>query len=80
MENEWWYSWFDYPQGADADSNGDILVGQYNTRGVKKFVYGSGTLQILDLVTEEYQEVDNVGYYVIEIVEHLMHILWKQYN
>ena len=32
-----------YPYDADADSNGDILVSQYNRDGVKKFVYGSGT-------------------------------------
>ena len=33
-----------YPYDAAADSNGDILVSQYYRDGVKKFVYGSGTL------------------------------------
>ena len=33
-----------YPYDADADSNGDIIVSQYNRDGVKKFVYGSETL------------------------------------
>ena len=33
-----------YPYDADADSNGDIIVSQYNRDGVKKFVYGSSTL------------------------------------
>ena len=32
-----------YPYDADADSNGDILVSQYNRDGVKKFVYASAT-------------------------------------
>ena len=32
-----------YPYDADADSNGDILVSQYNRDGVKKFVYASST-------------------------------------
>ena len=33
-----------YPYDADADSNGDVLVSQYNRDGVKKFLYGSKTL------------------------------------
>ncbi len=33
-----------YPYDADADGNGDILVSQYFRDGVKKFVYGSGTV------------------------------------
>ncbi len=33
-----------YPYDADADSNGDILVSQYNRDGVKKFVYDTATL------------------------------------
>ena len=33
-----------YPYDADADSSGDVLVSQYNRDGVKKFVYGSKTL------------------------------------
>ena len=33
-----------YPYDAAADSNGDILVSQYNRDGVKKFVYDSATL------------------------------------
>ena len=33
-----------YPYDADADGNGDILVSQYYRDGVKKFVYGSGTV------------------------------------
>ena len=33
-----------YPYDADADSNGDIIVSQYNRDGIKKFVYGSETL------------------------------------
>jgi len=32
-----------YPYDADADSNGDIIVSQYNRDGVKKFVYASST-------------------------------------
>ena len=37
MENEWWTASMRYPYDADADSNGDILVSQYNRDGVKKF-------------------------------------------
>ena len=33
-----------YPYDADADSNGDIMVSQYYRDGVKKFVYGSATV------------------------------------
>lgn len=33
-----------YPYDAAADSNGDILVSQYNRDGVKKFVYDTATL------------------------------------
>ena len=33
-----------YPYDAAADSNGDILVSQYNRDGVKKFVYDSASL------------------------------------
>ena len=33
-----------YPYDADADSNGDVLVSQYYRDGVKKFLYGSKTL------------------------------------
>ena len=32
-----------YPYDADADSNGDIIVSQYNRDGVKKFVYASSS-------------------------------------
>ena len=32
-----------YPYDADADSNGDILVSQYQYDGVKKFVYDTAT-------------------------------------
>ena len=33
-----------YPYDAAADSNGDILVSQYNRDGVKKFVYDTASL------------------------------------
>ena len=33
-----------YPYDADADSNGDIMVSQYYRDGVKKFVYGSASV------------------------------------
>jgi type IV pilus assembly protein PilY1 len=33
-----------HPYDAAADSNGDILVSQYNYDGVKKFVYGTAVL------------------------------------
>ena len=32
-----------YPYDTDADSNGDILVSQYNRDGVKKFLYDTAT-------------------------------------
>ena len=35
---------FSYPYDADADSNGDVYVGQYYRDGVKKFTYSTKKL------------------------------------
>ena len=62
-----------YPYDADADSNGDVLVSQYNRDGVKKFLYGSKTLDT-GFGTEVFLEKVIEDMKVIEIAKHLTHI------
>ena len=65
-----------YPYDADADSNGDVLCITIYRDGVKKFLYGSKTLDtgfgnkgFLEKVIEHMK--------VIQIAEHLIHIVAK---
>ena len=65
-----------YPYDADADSNGDVLVSQYYRDGVKKFLYGSKTLDT-GFGNKGVSGKGNRRYEVIQIAEHLFHIVVK---